>query len=165
MPHVGMPHVDMPHFDMRNVDMPHGKCASYWYANVKAHLTLICLTLKCPMLTYFMLKFAMLRLTSCWYTFSLADADNFVILCWTVLTCWHVDMLIWRSVRSCSQTIPEKVRNSIPINMGFMGWGWLLWWSWVTFKPFRYKKFNRRAQTVNFSVLSRRRQELCAENP
>ena len=26
-------------------------------------------------------------------------------------------------VRSCSQTIPEKVRNSRPINMGFKGWG------------------------------------------
>ena len=72
---------------------------------------------------------------------------------------------LWRSVRSCSQTIPEKVRNSIPINMGFKGWGWLPWWSWVIFKPFRYKKFNRRAQTVNFSVLNRLRQELCAENP
>ena len=49
--------------------------------------------------------------------------------------------------------------------MGFKGWGWLLWWSWVTFKPFRYKKFNEWAQTANFSVLSRLRQELCAENP
>ena len=77
----------------------------------------------------------------------------------------HQRKLLWHSVRSCSHTIPEKVRNSRPINMGFKGWGWLLWWSWVTFKPFRYKKFNRRAQTVNFSVLSRRRQELCAENP
>ena len=27
-----------------------------------------------------------------------------------------------RSVRSCSHTIPEKVRNSRPINMGFKGW-------------------------------------------
>ena len=27
-----------------------------------------------------------------------------------------------RSVRSCSQTIPKKVRNSRPINMGFKGW-------------------------------------------
>ena len=70
---------------------------------------------------------------------------------------------LWRSVRSCSQTIPEKVRNSRPINMGFKGWGWLLWWSWVTFKPFRYKKFNEWAQTANFSVLSRLRQELCAK--
>ena len=30
---------------------------------------------------------------------------------------------IRRSVRSCSQTIPEKVRNSRPINMGFKGCG------------------------------------------
>ena len=74
-------------------------------------------------------------------------------------------LTLWRSVRSCSQTIPEKVRNSISMNMGFKGWGWLPWWSWVIFKPFRYKKFNRRAQTVNFSVLSRLRQELCAEKP
>ena len=59
---------------------------------------------------------------------------------------------LWRSVRSCSHTIPEKVRNSRPINMGFKGWGWLLWWSWVTFKPFRYKKFNERVQKANFSV-------------
>ena len=29
---------------------------------------------------------------------------------------------IRRSVRSCSQTIPEKVRNSRPINMGFKDW-------------------------------------------
>ena len=35
----------------------------------------------------------------------------------------------------------------------------------MTFKPFRYKKFNEWAQTANFSVLSRLRQELCAENP
>ena len=69
-----------------------------------------------------------------------------------------------RSVRSCCQTIPEKVRNSRSISMGFKGWGWLLWWSWVTFMPFRYKKFNERAQTANFSVLSRLRHELCAEN-
>ena len=62
---------------------------------------------------------------------------------------------IIRSVRSCSHTIPEKVRNSRPKNMGFKGWELLLWWSWVTFKPFRYKKFNERAQTANFSVLSR----------
>ena len=27
-----------------------------------------------------------------------------------------------RSVRSCSHTIPKKVRNSRPINMGFKGW-------------------------------------------
>ena len=32
-------------------------------------------------------------------------------------------VFIRRSVRSCSQTIPEKVRNSRPINMGFKGWG------------------------------------------
>ena len=72
---------------------------------------------------------------------------------------------IWRSVRSCSHTIPKKVKNSRPMNMCFKGWGWLLWWSWVTFKPFCYKKFNEWAQTANFSVLSRLRQELCAENP
>ena len=72
---------------------------------------------------------------------------------------------IWRSVRSCSHTIPEKVINSRPMNMGFKGWGCLLWWSWVTFKPFRYKKFNERVQKANFSVLSRICQELCAENP
>ena len=29
----------------------------------------------------------------------------------------------------------------------------------------RYKKLNEWAQTANFSVLSRLRQELCAENP
>ena len=28
-----------------------------------------------------------------------------------------------RSVRSCSHTIPEKVRNSRSINIGFKGWG------------------------------------------
>ena len=72
---------------------------------------------------------------------------------------------LWRSVRSCSRTIPEKVRNSRSINMGFKGWGWLLRWSWVTFRPFRCKKFNEWAQTANFSVFSGLRQELCAENP
>ena len=37
---------------------------------------------------------------------------------------WPLDSKhLRRSVRSCSQTIPEKVRNSRPINMGFKGWG------------------------------------------
>ena len=31
-------------------------------------------------------------------------------------------IVLRRSVRSCSHTIPEKVRNSRPINMGFEGW-------------------------------------------
>ena len=74
-------------------------------------------------------------------------------------------VIIGRSVRSCSHTIPEKVRNSRPIDMGFKGWEWLLGCSSRTFKPFRYKKFNELAQTANFSVFSRLRQELCAENP
>ena len=77
---------------------------------------------------------------------------------------WEL-ILIWRSVRSSSHTIPEKVRNSRPMNMGFKGWEWLLGWSSRTFEPFRYKKFNEWAQTANFSVFSRLRQELCAENP
>ena len=89
-----------------------------------------------------------------------------IVLIIAMKGCWSFMIrYIRRSVKSSSHTIPEKVRNSRPINMGFKGWGWLLWWSWVTFKPFRYKRFNWRAQTVNFSVLSRRRQELCAENP
>ena len=33
------------------------------------------------------------------------------------------NLTIRRSVRSCSHAIPEKVRNSRPINMGFKGWG------------------------------------------
>ena len=78
---------------------------------------------------------------------------------------WYFPEYIWRSVRSCSQTIPEKVRNSRPINMGFKGWEWLPGWSSRTFKPFRYKKFNEWAQTANSSVFSRLHQELCAENP
>ena len=41
----------------------------------------------------------------------------------------------------------------------------MLGWSSRTFKPFRYKKFNEWAQKANFSVFSRLRQELCAENP
>ena len=84
---------------------------------------------------------------------------------WTKRTDISANLELRRSVRSCSHTIPEKVRNSRPINMGLKGWGWLLWESWVTFKLFRYKKFNEWAQTANSSVFSRLRQELCAENP
>ena len=89
-------------------------------------------------------------------------SSSFIIKAGTPPVC---NIWLRRSVRSRSHTIPKKVRNSRPIKMGFKGWGWLLWWSWVTFKPFRYKKFNEWAQTANFSVLSRLRQELSAENP
>ena len=39
------------------------------------------------------------------------------------LTCVKVNFVIRRRFRSCSHTIPKKVRNSRPINMGFKGWG------------------------------------------
>ena len=88
-----------------------------------------------------------------------------IVLIIAMKGCWSFMIrYIRRSVKSSSHTIPEKVRNSRPINMGFKGWGWLLWWSSRTFKPFCYNKLNERVQTANFSVLSRLCQELCAEN-
>ena len=41
----------------------------------------------------------------------------------------------------------------------------LFWCISITSNVKTCKKFNERAQTANFSVLSRLRQELCAENP
>ena len=64
-----------------------------------------------------------------------------------------------------AQIIPEKVKISTPINGVKKSEMNLFWCISITSNVKTCKKFNERAQTANFSVLSRLRQELCAENP
>ena len=66
----------------------------------------------------------------------------------------------WRA-----QTIPEKVKISRPINGVKKSEMNFFWCISITSNVKTCKQINERAQTANFSVLSRLRQELYAENP
>ena len=76
---------------------------------------------------------------------------------------WHANL--WQIVSWRAETIPEKVKISRPINGVKKSEMNLFWCISITSNVKTCKKFNERAQTANFSVLSRLRQELCAENP
>ena len=82
----------------------------------------------------------------------------------THLNC-RAHLRLRQTVSLRAQIIPEKVKNSRPINGVKKSEMNLFWCISITSNVKACKKFNERAQTANFSYLSRLRQELYAENP
>ena len=98
-------------------------------------------------------------------------------LCWAIshsylmskcLQIWillYPSIHIWHSVRMSLGFRPAELRN----------WKWtngvgnskmsIIWYISITNNVKTCKKFNESAQTAKFSVFTRGRQELCAENP